>query len=189
MDMSGHDMSGADGAECKISMLWNWYTVDTCFLSSSWQNKTKAQFAGTVIGVFLWVMATEGVRRLGRDYDRRLLAAYNAAKAQAKCGCGDDGSSKDGAEIDASAEAGGFVAMKCRPKIPQIPTWSQQTVRGAIYGTSYTSAFLIMLLGMYYNGFVLFAIFLGGFAGYVVFGSDTIAAPEAMAKNESPCCC
>jgi len=46
-----------------------------------------------------------------------------------------------------------------------------------------------MLLGMYYNGFVLFAIFLGGFAGYVVFGSDTIAAPEAMAKNESPCCC
>lgn len=56
-------------------MLWNWYTVDTCFLSSSWQNTTKGMFAGSVIGVFFLVIAIEGVRRLAREYDRKLLAS------------------------------------------------------------------------------------------------------------------
>ena len=54
-------------------MLWNWYTVDTCFLSSTWHNNTKAKFAGSVIGVFLLVIAIEGLRRLARDYDRRIV--------------------------------------------------------------------------------------------------------------------
>lgn len=31
-------------------------------------------FAGSVIGIFLLCMAIEGVRRLGREYDRRLVA-------------------------------------------------------------------------------------------------------------------
>lgn len=53
-------------------MLWNWYTVDTCFLSSTWHNNTKAKFAGSVIGVFFLVIAIEGLRRLARDYDRHI---------------------------------------------------------------------------------------------------------------------
>ena len=56
-------------------MLWNWYTVDTCFLAESWHNKTKGAFAGSVIGVFLLVIAIEGLRRLAREYDRRLVKA------------------------------------------------------------------------------------------------------------------
>ena len=55
-----------------VSMLWNWYTVDTCFLSSTWHNNTKAKFAGSVIGVFFLVIAIEGLRRLARDYDRHI---------------------------------------------------------------------------------------------------------------------
>lgn len=64
-------------------MLWNWYTVDTCFLSSSWQNTTKGMFAGSVIGVFFLVIAIEGVRRLAREYDRKLLAS-----AKVRCAFG-----------------------------------------------------------------------------------------------------
>jgi copper transporter 1 len=56
MDMGGMDMggsaSGSPGAACKISMLYNWYTVDSCFLAKSWHVHTLAQFAGSVIGVF-----------------------------------------------------------------------------------------------------------------------------------------
>lgn len=69
-------------------MLWNWYTVDACFLSSTWHVKSKAQFAGSVIGVCLLVMAIEGVRRLGREYDRRLLRSRNDAIENATCGMG-----------------------------------------------------------------------------------------------------
>lgn len=75
-----------------VSMLWNWYTVDACFLSSSWHVTSKAQFAGSVIGICLLVMAIEGVRRLGREYDRRLLRARNDAVENATCGMGNVGS-------------------------------------------------------------------------------------------------
>jgi copper transporter 1 len=55
MDMGGHDMGGAaDGTPmCKISMLLNWYSIDACFLSDKWHIRSKAGFAGTLIGVFL----------------------------------------------------------------------------------------------------------------------------------------
>lgn len=114
----------------QISMLWNWYTVDACFLSETWHVRNKgqlaisaalfcrfiltdtsisAQYAGTLIGIFLStvlsaarqlprselttstsfpslpcggaaevVMSVELVRRIGREYDRRLLSAYMA---------------------------------------------------------------------------------------------------------------
>jgi solute carrier family 31 (copper transporter), member 1 len=57
-------------------MLWNWTTIDSCFLSRSWHNTTTAKFAGSVIGVFYLVIAIEGVRRLGREYDRKLVLAH-----------------------------------------------------------------------------------------------------------------
>jgi copper transporter 1 len=53
-------------------MLWNWYTIDSCFLAETWHNKTKGAFAGSVIGVFLLVIAIEAFRRGIREYDRRL---------------------------------------------------------------------------------------------------------------------
>jgi copper transporter 1 len=164
-------------------MLWNWYTVDSCFLVESWHNETKAHFAGTVLGVFLLAMSVEGIRRIGRIHDRQLVAALNAAKRNAKCGCG----SKNAADLDSESK---FVKMHCRPKIPEFPSWSQQAVRGGIYGIQFTVAFLLMLLGMYFNGYILFAIFLGGATGFTLFGSDTLAAgANGKVITESPCCC
>lgn len=71
-----------------VSMLWNWYTVDACFLSSTWHIRSNGMFAGSVIGVFLLVIAIEAVRRLGREYDRRLIKA--ALDSQAASGDGLD---------------------------------------------------------------------------------------------------
>lgn len=42
-----------------------------------------------------------------------------------------------------------------------------------------------MLLGMYYNGFILFAIFLGHTFGYLAFGRDTCG--DALV--DSGCAC
>lgn len=67
-------------------MLWNWYTVDSCFLASTWHNKTKGAFAGSVIGVFILVILIEGLRRLAREYDR-----YLVRNAMASAGYGSDG--------------------------------------------------------------------------------------------------
>jgi len=34
-------------------MLWNWYSLDACFLSHAWQITSHAAFAATCIGVIL----------------------------------------------------------------------------------------------------------------------------------------
>jgi len=67
-------------------MLWNWYTVDTCFLSSSWHNRSKGMFAGSIVGVFFLVIAIEALRRAGREYDRNITKAALACAVAAASG-------------------------------------------------------------------------------------------------------
>lgn len=57
----------------QISMLWNWYTVDACFLSSQWHVRSAGAFAGSVIAVFIITALVEGVRRAAREYDRQIV--------------------------------------------------------------------------------------------------------------------
>ncbi|KAG9118951.1 Copper Transporter integral membrane protein that functions in high affinity copper transport [Ceratobasidium sp. 392] len=72
----GMDMTASVVAkrECSISMLWNWYTIDSCFLSEQWHIHSKVGFAFSVIGIFLIVCAVEAVRRAARNYDRVIVA-------------------------------------------------------------------------------------------------------------------
>ena len=51
----------------------NWNVIGSCFLTSSWQVKTTAQFGGTCVGVFLIVVLIESVRRWGREWDRFIV--------------------------------------------------------------------------------------------------------------------
>jgi copper transporter 1 len=99
-------------------MLWNWDTVDSCFLASSWHNKTKGAFAGSVIGVFLLVILIEGLRRLAREYDRKLVNA-----AMARHG-GTDGTMTPSASDEGKTL--GAAEVQCRPPFqwvfpPQAP--------------------------------------------------------------------
>ncbi|ELU43033.1 Ctr domain-containing protein [Rhizoctonia solani AG-1 IA] len=50
--------------------LWNWQTIDACFVSAQWHVRSKVGFAFSVIGVFLIVLGIEAFRRSARDYDR-----------------------------------------------------------------------------------------------------------------------
>ncbi|KAG6024686.1 hypothetical protein E4U41_001712, partial [Claviceps citrina] len=59
----------AGGSGCKISMLFNLYTIDSCFLSSQWRITSQAAFAGSCIGVFLLTLTLELLRRSIKEYD------------------------------------------------------------------------------------------------------------------------
>ncbi|ORY59409.1 Ctr copper transporter family-domain-containing protein [Leucosporidium creatinivorum] len=84
MDMSGHDMGSTGSTEeaCKINMMFNWYTIDACFLSEQWHVRSVGAYVGSVIGVFLLVVALEAFRRVGRDYDRTIRRNYYAKEKQ-----------------------------------------------------------------------------------------------------------
>ena len=53
-----------------------------------------------------------------------------------------------------------------------MPTLRQQVVRAAIHTMQFAVAYIIMLLAMYYNGYVIVCIFLGVFVGFMVFSWD-----------------
>lgn len=189
--MSGMgDMGGmSDEPMCSMNMLGNWKTIGACFLTRSWMVSTSGQFAGSCIGVAFWVILTECIRRFAREYDRLVIASAleSIAKSQQEFpekwienGIHSSGSSEeDQSSKSLPAHALGMVfglpprALTARG-LRIRPTFVQQCVRTLLYGIQFTSAYLIMLIAMTYNGYMLLSIILGAMVGYFATTWDTL---------------
>ncbi|MCJ1313454.1 Copper Transporter integral membrane protein that functions in high affinity copper transport [Agyrium rufum] len=171
---------GGMGNNCKISMLWNWYTIDACFLSASWHVTSKSMFAGSCIEVIFLVMALEFLRRVGRDYDAYLIKASQTRQHQASSSLADASSSSG----DSTNKVGDIVtidALRARSQTDggggsgsMRPTAVQQAARAAIHMVQFAVAYIIMLLAMYYNGYIIICIFIGAFLGSFVFSWEPL---------------
>ncbi|CAK7271567.1 Copper Transporter integral membrane protein that functions in high affinity copper transport [Sporothrix epigloea] len=139
--MAGMDMHDGMG-DCKISMLWNWNTVDSCFISETWHITSRGMFAGSCIGVVLLVMSLEVLRRSVKEYDRYLVRQHRK-KLQNKA---DD------------SLATGFH-----------PSVFQQAVRALLHLLQFAVAYFVMLLAMYYNGYIIICICIGAYLGSFIF--------------------
>ncbi|KAK0653850.1 Ctr copper transporter [Cercophora samala] len=64
---------------------------------------------------------------------------------------------------------GGEPERKGRGEGSYRPGFWEQLMRAVLHLVNFVVAYLLMLLGMYYNGFVLFSIFLGVFLGFLLF--------------------
>ncbi|KZZ94398.1 Ctr copper transporter [Moelleriella libera RCEF 2490] len=173
MDM--HDHGGADGA-CKISMLWNWYTIDACFLSPSWHITNNGMFAATCIGVVLLVMLVEFFRRLGREYDAHILRQFRRRQSSRHSILDDD----DDSGFPSSSHVVTFRA-----------TFLQQATRAVLHAVTFGSAYIVMLLAMYFNGFVIISIFIGAglgkfFCDWLEVRMDMEAAKQAADGRGGP---
>ncbi|CAK1363976.1 unnamed protein product [Cercospora beticola] len=153
---------------CKINMLWNWYTIDACFLSESWRITSKGMFAGSCIGVILLVMVLEALRRAAKEYDafivRKRMTAVQPSTATSSQPSDSDSSK------NASATA---TAMPSRP-LSFRPTMAEQLIRALLHMLQFAVAYFIMLLAMYYNGYIIICIFIGAFIGAFVFNWTNI---------------
>lgn len=146
------DMSISDtGAACKISMLWNWYTIDACFLASSWHVRSKGAFAVSCIGVALLVVVLELLRRLGKEYDAVLYRRFHQNA------------------IDQYGERNSNGSFRLNTGSPAVVTIRadpvQQLIRAVIHMVTFGVAYIIMLLAMYFNGYIIISIFIGAFLG------------------------
>ncbi|EIW68793.1 hypothetical protein TREMEDRAFT_31891, partial [Tremella mesenterica DSM 1558] len=163
-----------------VSMLLNWYSVDACFLSSSWHISSRSEFAGSLVGIFFLCMAIEGVRRLGREYDRKLILSTKVSRILL---------SDIGRILQGSLKGGEKQVVTCESVVSRFtPSWFQQLIRGLCYGSQFTAAFMVMLLGMYFNAAVLIIIFIGQTVGFIVFGRDTCAGAELVEHTSGSCC-
>lgn len=68
-----HDMSSMNTeARCKVHMLWNWETIDTCVVFRSWHVRNMAQFVITLLIIVLIGVSFEWLRKVQKRYDHTL---------------------------------------------------------------------------------------------------------------------
>jgi copper transporter 1 len=156
-------------------MLWNWYTVDACFLSTSWHITSPGMFAGTCLGIIGLVMVLEFLRRMAKEYDRLLLGESRTTLPSAIASIAgthqaDTAPSPDGSSTKLLAGATGV-----QRKTQFRPSAVQQAIRAALHMLQFAVAYFVMLLAMYYNGYIIISIFIGAFIGYFVFGWESVS--------------
>ncbi|KAI5843459.1 Ctr copper transporter family-domain-containing protein [Morchella snyderi] len=165
--MSSNSASASTPPTCKISMFWNWYTIDSCFISRSWHIRSTAMFAGSCIGVFLLVLILEFLRRTQREYDRYIVRLETSNISS----------------VPFEGTLGYITPLSYNYR----PTIFQQAIRAGIYMLQFGLAYFIMLLVMYYNGYFIVCMLLGAFSGHFLFGYENITIGGAH-ESETACC-
>ncbi len=127
-------------------------------------------FAGSCIGVILLVMSLELLRRTSKEYDQ-----YIALQAQ-KQHCQSGSLSVTPLKNPDNREGRPSVSTAAAASLPTHfrPSIFQQAVRAGLHTLQFTVAYFIMLLAMYYNGYIIICIIIGAYLGSFVFSWETI---------------
>lgn len=174
-------------------MLWNWYTIDSCFLARSWHNTTPGMFAGSCIGVVLFTMTLELLRRTAKEYDRYLVRKHASAATAASMVPPKDSNNETTMASPTSTRQGALQASGFRPT-----AW-EQAIRALLHMVQFAVAYFVMLyvlvlcctltdlklvnltilhdhpansddrLAMYFNGYIIISIFVGAYIGAFIF--------------------
>lgn len=130
-------------------------------------------FAGSCIGVLLLVISLEALRRASREYDAYIVRAHlkNSATPSTAASRLQD-VSDDPSKTPSTQSTRPLLA-------PQsfTPNLFQQLVRAFLHMVQFAVAYLVMLLAMYYNGYIIICIFLGAFVGAFIFSWHSMALP------------
>ncbi|KAL4910915.1 Ctr copper transporter [Aspergillus multicolor] len=202
MDMGGGDDTGA---ACVISMLWNWNTIDACFLARSWHIRSRGMFAGSCIGVILLVIVLEFLRRIAREYDAFIIhraqmrAQYltpNQTQSQSTApapGSSSGSGSAAASDTGADAQKGNATTTTAPASTAPFrvrPSLIEQIVRALLHMLQFAVAYFVMLLAMYFNGYIIICIFIGAFLGSFIFSWEYIGGgvKENDATAVTKCC-
>lgn len=155
------------------------------------------------MGIFVIVILIEVIRRFGREWDRYIVRSAQASRqnqlaAQPRHAAASELSPTSSAshekvpsgavpphapELDSSmygyparaglrGSAARFWARNPRRFRPSL---LQQLIRSLIYGVQFTGAYLVMLMAMTFNGYILLAICVGGLFGHFISTWDALA--------------
>ncbi|KAG8956209.1 hypothetical protein FRC04_004285 [Tulasnella sp. 424] len=169
-----HDMSSMNTeAKCKMHMLWNWETVDTCVVFRSWHVYNMTQFVITCLIIVLIGVSFEWLRKVQKGYDAKL----------------------------SRGPVGGAGTKRSRSPPPAsragVPTSNRlaltpRLIRASLYGLIVFISFFIMLIFMTYNGYLVLSVVAGAFIGHFILNSelevnDDPASGGAIGSNGMAC--
>ncbi|KIV88629.1 hypothetical protein PV10_08296 [Exophiala mesophila] len=172
------------GGGCKISMTWNWTTIDACFISRSWHITSAGMFAGSCIGVILLVISLEFLRRVQREYDAYLRRVDRRATGPVQSSPPSSETENEKSKTASPVTRAILGDATQRPHINPIILVQRQLIRALIHMFQFGVAYFVMLLAMYYNGYIIICIFIGAFLGSFIFTWDQLL--EEFKRNRQP---
>ena len=124
-------------------MLWNWYTINACFLSSTWHISSSGMFAGSCIGVICLVMSLEFLRRLNKEYDRYLISKRDTSRS---AGSFNDVTDKTGDQPSPNSSTRDPHDSAVAPGSGSyMPSIIEQAIRALLHMLQFAVAYFIML--------------------------------------------
>lgn len=161
-------------------------------------------FAGSCIGVVVLVLSLEFLRRLGKEYDRYLARQFRQQRASrlrssdASEEASNGPSSPDrkphhprlAQEVNSCHPSDHFMGPGNRHLVatPSKPNFMQQLIRALLHMLQFGVAYFIMLLAMYYNGYIIICILIGAFLGAFVFSWESIGTEQGSQEDPTMCC-
>lgn len=150
--------SGSAAAMCSMNMLFTWNTKNLCIIFRWWRVSNTFTLILSLLGVVALTAGYEAIRSGSRRYE-----AY-VEKKTTGITLGDDNtentpflwSGKNQVEVNKKAHV----------------------IKALLYAIQNFYAFMLMLLFMTYNGWVMLAVGVGSFVGFLLFGTNTSASKE-----------
>lgn len=121
-------------------------------------------FAGSCIGVVLLVISLEFLRRSVKEYDQYLVKQHIAKhQNNPRSPAGAINNNGEGASVNSKN------GNTCATIPPFRPNVLQQAIRALLHMVQFAVAYFVMLLAMYYNGYIIICIFIGAYLGAFIF--------------------
>ncbi|ROT36883.1 CTR2 long splice variant [Sodiomyces alkalinus F11] len=150
----GHgDMGGSD--QCSMSMLFTWDTNNLCIVFRQWHIRSTSSLLFSLLLVVALTAGYEALRAASRRYETKVNKKVESLPTDHRG--------------DAPTESTPFL-WTGQQQIEATKT--AHIIKAALYALQNFYAFMIMLIFMTYNGWVMIAVAVGAFVGYVLFGNS-----------------
>ncbi|KAL7805159.1 Ctr copper transporter [Trichoderma aethiopicum] len=169
--MEGHEGHGGHGGMqdmCSMNMLFTWDTTNLCIVFRQWHVRSTASLIFSLIAVVFLGIGYEALRSVSRRYEASLATRLETVPTAPQHAYRDD-------DEEIVTETPAFH----RPgQNRETVSKRGHVIKATLYAIQNFYAFMLMLVFMTYNGWVMVAVSLGAFVGYLLFGHSTSATKD-----------
>ncbi|KAK6948355.1 hypothetical protein Daesc_010121 [Daldinia eschscholtzii] len=152
-----------------MNMLFTWDTNNLCIVFRQWHVRGTASLVFSLLAVIAISAGYEALREGIRRYESSVAAKQDAAPTVQRL--------PYNYKVETNTESATLLGVGRSSQADAIGRRAH-VFKSVLYGVQNFYAFMLMLLFMTYNGFVMIAVAIGAGLGYYFFGSHTKATKE-----------
>jgi copper transporter 1 len=192
MDHSSHAGHGDSGPMCNMNMLFTWDTTDLCVVFRQWRITSTLSLVVSLVAVVAICAGYEALREGVRRYEAALSRSVENAPLPLSHSHSQSRSlprfpspppspsspTPERYSDESATETAPFLLPPTAGQNREQNTRQAHVTKAVLYGIQNFYAFMIMLIFMTYNGWVMVAVSVGAGLGYLVFGGRTPVTKE-----------